>query len=192
MLKIVLIWPGVTEYDRQGRVQGTLDIPLSDEGRQQVKTAVKQLKSEGIKLLYASPCEAATQTAQSIAKALDLKLKVVDKLQNLDHGLWQGMLIDEVKAKQPKVYRQWQEQPENVCPPGGEMLSAVRQRVGQVLNKLTKKHKDGVVGLVVPEPLARVVAGLLRDETIDDLWRSTPGATFELIPVTPGLALAST
>ena len=41
----------------------------------------------------------------------------------MNHGLWQGMIIDEVKRKQPKVYKQWQEHPENVCPPEGEMLA---------------------------------------------------------------------
>ena len=45
------------------------------------------------------------------------------------------MLIDDVKRKQPKVYRQWQEQPEIICPPEGEMLSEAQaagaSRVGQ-------------------------------------------------------------
>ena len=58
-----------------------------------------------------------------IGATLDLKVKTLDKLQNLDHGLWQGMLVSDVKTKQPKVYRQWQEQPETVCPPQGETLS---------------------------------------------------------------------
>ncbi len=62
-----------------------------------------------------------------IGAALKLKPKTLERLQNLDHGLWQGMLIEEVKRKQPKVYKQWQEQPENVCPPEGEMLAAAAE-----------------------------------------------------------------
>ena len=86
-------------------------------------------------------------------------MKTLDKLQNLDHGLWQGMLVSDVKTKQPKVYRQWQEQPETVCPPQGETLCTAKQRVQAALAKLLKKHKaDGLVAIVVPEPLASVFA----------------------------------
>ena len=73
------------------------------------------------------------------AQALDVKVKTIDKFENLDHGLWQGMLVADVKAKQPKVYRQWQEQPENVCPPQGETLCAAKQRVSAALTKLAEE-----------------------------------------------------
>ena len=63
------------------------------------------------------------------------------------------MLVEDVRHKQPKVYRQWQEQPENVCPPEGEMLSEADERVRAALVKLLKRHKEGVIGLVLPEPL---------------------------------------
>ena len=63
------------------------------------------------------------------------------------------MLVEDVRHKQPKVYRQWQEQPENVCPPEGEMLSEADERVRTAVVKLFKRHKEGVIGLVLPEPL---------------------------------------
>src|SRR6185295_13636357 len=97
MVQILLIRPGTTEYDQQGRVQGTLDIPLCEDGRQQVETMVAQLHSQPIAAIYASPCQSADQTANVLAEAIDLKVKTVDKLQNLDQGLWQGMLVADVK-----------------------------------------------------------------------------------------------
>ena len=48
MPQILLIRPGSTEYDRQGRIQGTLDIPLNEEGRQEVLEVVQQLKGQSI------------------------------------------------------------------------------------------------------------------------------------------------
>ena len=69
------------------------------------------------------------QTAEQIARSLGVKRKKIERLQNLHQGLWEGMLVEDVRHKQPKVYRQWQEQPENVCPPEGEMLSEADQRV---------------------------------------------------------------
>src|SRR3990172_7488346 len=110
MVQILLIRPGTTEYDQQGRVQGTLDIPLCEDGRQEVAAMVAKLRDQPISAIYTSPCQSAAQTAEALGTALDMKIKTLDKLQNLNHGLWQGMLVEEVKTKQPKVYRQWQEQ----------------------------------------------------------------------------------
>jgi probable phosphoglycerate mutase len=111
-----------------------------------------------------------------VGQALDLKVKTIDKFENLDYGLWQGMLVADVKAKQPKVYRQWQEQPENVCPPQGETLSAARQRVSAALAKLLKKHKaDELFAVVAPEPLASIIRNVVRQDAWDDLWQCQNG-----------------
>ncbi|HEX3601819.1 MAG TPA: histidine phosphatase family protein [Lacipirellulaceae bacterium] len=185
MVQLLLIRPGITEYDQQGRVQGTLNIPLSEDGRQEVETMIDELRGQPIVAIYAGPNQSAEQTAESFGQALDLKVKTVDKFENLDHGLWQGMLVADVKAKQPKVYRQWQEQPENVCPPQGETLSAAKQRVSAAITKLIKKHKaDGVFAVVVPEPLASVVRNVVRHDAWGDLWRSaTEMPRWQLIDV---------
>lgn len=183
MLQILLIRPGTTEYDQQGRVQGTLDIPLCEDGRQEVERMVGELQQQPVAAIYTSPCQSAEQTAEALGAALDLKVKTIDKLQNLDHGLWQGMLVADVKTKQPKVYRQWQEQPETVCPPQGETLSAAKQRVQAALAKLLKKHKsDRLLAIVVPEPLASVVRNVLLHDEWGDLWRNAV-ARWELIEV---------
>jgi probable phosphoglycerate mutase len=185
MMQILLIRPGATEYDQQGRVQGTLDVPLCEDGRQEVKALVQELKTQPIAAIYSSPSQSAQQTAEALGTLLDLKVKTVDKLHNLDHGLWQGLLVTDVKSKQPKVYRQWQEQPETVCPPQGETLSTARQRVQAALSKLLKKHKsERLLALVAPEPLASIIRHVLRHDEWGDLWQCACGrAKWELIEV---------
>ena len=135
MLRIFLIRPGSTDFDQQGRIKGTLDIPLSESGKQQAAHAAEALADTAIEIVYSAPCQSAWQTAQMLADRLDVKLKRLDTLHNLDHGLWHGMLIDDVKQRQPKVYRMWQEQPETVCPPEGETLAAARLRVQKALKR---------------------------------------------------------
>jgi probable phosphoglycerate mutase len=183
MMQILLVRPGTTEYDQQGRVQGTLDIPLCEDGRQEVAAMVTELRDKPVSAVYASPGTSSAQTAEAIAAAFELKVKTLDKLQNLDQGLWQGMLVDEVKTKQPKVYRQWQDQPEMVCPPQGETLVAAKQRVQAALAKLLKKHKPGELpAIVAPEPLASVFRNVLGHDGWGDLWRCTSGgARWELL-----------
>jgi probable phosphoglycerate mutase len=182
MVRVLLIRPGATEYDQQGRVQGTLDVPLCEDGRQEVEKMVDEVREQPVSAIYASPGQSAAQTAEALAAAFKLKTKTVDKLQNLDHGLWQGMLVEEVKTKQPRVYRQWQEQPETVCPPQGETLGAARQRVQAALAKLFKKHKsDVLVAIVSPEPLASVIRHVLGDGEWGDLWHCGNSARWQMI-----------
>jgi probable phosphoglycerate mutase len=190
MVQLLLIRSGTTEYDQQGRVQGTLNIPLCEDGRQEVETMIEELRGQPIAAIYASPSQSAEQTAETIGHALDLKVKTIDKLENLNHGLWQGMLVSDVKAKQPKVYRQWQEQPENVCPPQGETLTLAKQRVFAALTKLIKKHKaDGIFAVVAPEPLASIIRNVVRHDGWGDLWQcATCTPRWQLIEVPEAVA----
>jgi len=171
MLKLLLVRTGATEYECQGRVQGTLDIPLSEDGRKQIERVAEQLRETKIHICYAGPCRATQQSADILATELKLKTKTVDDLRNLDHGLWQGMLINDVKIKQPKVYRQWQEHPETVCPPEGENLQVVRERLHRALTKIAKKNKEGIVAMVVAEPVTRLIKNALRDDALGNLWQ---------------------
>src|SRR5262249_49259159 len=138
MLQIVLIRPGTTDFDAQGRIQGTLDIPLNEQGHQEVERTSGELAALGIETIYCSDCQPAVHTAEILGEPLAGKVKRLGNLENVDLGLWQGMLIEEVRVKQPKVYRQWQDQPDCVCPPEGEMLSDARSRVQAAMSKLLK------------------------------------------------------
>jgi len=172
MLTIALIRPGASEYECRGRVQGNLDVPLSSDGARQVEQVAQELSDAKLEVIYGSECQPAWQTAEQLAARLAIKAKSLDDMQNLDHGLWQGLLIDEIKRKQPKVYRQWQENPASVCPPEGETLADAQQRVQACLARLMKKHKQGRIGLVLPEPLASLVRNHFGQAELDDLWRA--------------------
>jgi broad specificity phosphatase PhoE len=172
MIKFVLIRPGATDYNAQGRIQGTLDVPLSTAGNAEVDAALAELTQLQLKAIYFAPCQSAEETAKKIAQATNLKPKQIDALANLNHGLWQGMLVDEVKRKHPRIYRQWQEHPESICPPEGETIDNARDRFQPAIQKLVKRHKSGAIGLVVPEPLATLIAEFLERSQVGDLWKA--------------------
>src|SRR3989304_5170949 len=124
MVRILLIRPGSTDYDQQRRIQGNLDVPLNEQGNVEVARVIEEIRGQNVEVVYAPSCKPALQTAQAIAKALDVRVRKLDRMHNLNHGLWQGMLIEEVRLKQPKVYRQWQGHPEDAWSPegGGALL----------------------------------------------------------------------
>jgi len=175
MVQLILIRPGLTDYDQQSRIQGTLDIPLNDAGRKQAALAAEALRPYLPKVLYTSPGSSAEETADLVGQALSLKPKTLDQLQNVNLGLWQGSLVEEIRRKQPKVYKQWQEHPETVHPPEGETLAQVNERVEEVLTKLARKYRTGTIALIVAEPLASLIKHRIDGSEICDLWRTTSG-----------------
>jgi len=172
MLRMVLVRPGATDFDEQGRIKGTLDIPLSAQGTNEVAQTVNELADVPLEMVYSAPCQCAEQTAEALASSHRTKVRVIEELQNLDHGLWHGKLIEEVRQCQPKVYRQWQEHPETVCPPGGETLGEAQERLRTGLGKILRKHRAGVIAVVVPEPAASLVRCILEDSDVGNLWKA--------------------
>ncbi len=172
MINILLIRAGKTEYDCQNRIQGTLDLPLSEEGWQQVAGLAEELHQYEVEAIYSGPDQASQQTAELVSVGMQQKVKTNKNLHNLDLGLWQGMLVEDVKNKQPKVYKQWVEHPETVCPPEGESLVAAEERLQTALDKIEKKHKSGTVALVLAEPLASLLCHLVRHDDFGNLWQT--------------------
>ncbi|HEY4760630.1 MAG TPA: histidine phosphatase family protein, partial [Thermoguttaceae bacterium] len=100
--------------------------------------------------------------------------------------------IKDVRHKQPKVYRQWQEQPGLVCPPEGEMLSAAEERVRLAMMKLLKKHKEGIIGICVPEPLLSILRCFITNCKLGDLWNPSNGhGMIEILQVEPDHVLTA-
>lgn len=161
--RIFLVRPGATDLDEQGRITGTLDVPLSQLGRRQIQQLAVQTTEFDLQAVYSSPSVAARDTAKAIALSRKIRVRVVEQLRNVDHGLWQGKEIEELRATQPKIARQWEDHPETVCPPGGEPIEMVLPRINQLLKKIRKKHKSASVAIVVADPLARLVANILLD-----------------------------
>jgi len=172
MLRIILVLPGATDLDSQGRIKGSLDLPMNADGTEQVKQTALAVIDQGIEVVYCSPCLSARQTAEQLAQEGQIKIKVLEDLKNLDRGLWHGRLIEELKEAQPKVYRQWQEQPETVCPPGGETIEDAQKRIKKAFRKICKRRKSGTVAMVVPEPLASLVRKHLENVEMGDLWEA--------------------
>jgi broad specificity phosphatase PhoE len=178
----LLIRPGATEFDDQGRIKGSLDMPMSERGRQQVTSLAKQLAAFDVKTIYTSPCESARETAQRVAKGRDVRIKVIDAFRNVDHGLWHGKLIDEVRRNHPRVYRQGQESPTDICPPGGESIRDAKARVINAVRKVVRKSGEPVIAIVIPDPMAWVVQSLLSGAELSDLWKAeTDSGRWDLI-----------
>jgi broad specificity phosphatase PhoE len=183
MTQVVLIRPGATVYDEEGRVQGVLDIPLSDRGRAEVAILAQRLSGNPLSALYCGPGESVIRTAEAVARALRLRPKRIDELRNLDQGLWQGLQLEEIKRRNLKLFRQWLDDPRTICPPQGETVEDAMDRIKTALKPLIRRHRGEAIGLVVGEPLAQLVSCFLRRDPHVQLDDDVPTGGFEKIDV---------
>jgi len=171
---LILIRAGASDYEEQGRIRGTLVMPLSATGLAEARRAAELVAATPPVAVYASPDGCARETARLVGNACGLRPRRIASLTNLDQGLWQGMLVDEIRVKQPRLYRQWQDNPWSVAPPEGELLEEVCLRVEAALETLARRHPAGRIAVVVPQPLDQLVRWIVSGETMGDLWGGEP------------------
>lgn len=180
---LIVIRAGATDYDLQERIRGTLDMPLSMEGVAAATRAGERLAADPPTAIYASADETAEETARIIGSACGIKPKHLPNLGNVDMGLWQGRLVEEIRDTQPRLNRQWQDNPWSVAPPEGELLEEACERVEVAIEKIFKRHPGGTVAVVVPRPLDAIVTWLVSGRSMGDLWRFDAAA--DLVDVLP-------
>ncbi len=168
-LKFLLVRAGSTDLDNQRRILGSLDLPLSPEGEIEVQTTAEELDGLRIEAIYSAASLAAQQTSHQISRDGSIKVRIDEKLTNLNHGLWHGKSIDELKETQPKLYRQWMENPESVRLPEGEMVEQVRKRVLALLKKVRRRYKSGTIVVVAPDPLLSIIRCEVESKSFPDL-----------------------
>ncbi len=185
MTQVVLIRPGATVYDEQDRVQGILDVPLSERGIAEVARLAERLTAESLSALYCGPGESVERTAEAVGRAVGLRPRKLDGLRNLDQGLWQGLQLDEIKRRNLKLFRQWQEEPQTICPPQGETVEDALDRIKAAIKPLIRRHRGETIGLVAGEPLAPLISGFLRGDPKVHLDDPIATGDFEKIEVGP-------
>lgn len=196
---LIVIRAGATDYDLEQRIRGTLDMRLAAAGHAAASRAGAAMAEDPPAVLYASTDGAAEATARIVAAACGLKPRPLATLANVDMGLWQGRLVEEIRDTQPRLHRQWQDNPWSVAPPEGELLEEACERVEATLERIFKRHPAGRVAVVVPRPLDAVVTWLVSGRSMGDLWRFDADAELaDVLPVAaqwrpprPGAAVPS-
>ena len=176
---LIVIRSGATDYEMQGRIRGGVDIPLCQAGVAEAQRAAELLVAHPPQVIYTAAVACAMETGRIIGATLSLRPRLIRGLHNLGQGLWEGMLVDDIRRRQPKLYRQWQDNPWAVAPPEGELLEDACERVEATLEKLLRRHGEGRLALVVPDPLDRIVRWMVagaRGRTCRSRWCMSAGS----------------
>jgi alpha-ribazole phosphatase len=148
MLEIILVRHGETAFNAAETFRGRVDVPLNEIGLKQAQLLGNYLSTEKIKVVYSSPLQRAVQTAEAIASPHKLKVKLVENLNDIDCGEWEGLTLKEVKERYEDIYQDWVDTPEQVRIPGGEGLEDVKSRVFPFVKDAVTRAREGKIVLV--------------------------------------------
>ncbi|AFZ23761.1 fructose-2,6-bisphosphatase [Cylindrospermum stagnale PCC 7417] len=128
-IRLLLVRHGETEWNRQGKFQGQIDVPLNDNGRQQAAKAGEFLQDVAIDFAVSSTMLRPKETAEIILKQHpSVKLELLDGLREISHGLWEGKFEAEIEQEFPGELERWRTEPAVVQMPEGENLQQVWER----------------------------------------------------------------
>ena len=145
----ILIRHGESLSNREGRVQGQADVKLSDTGRQQATAVASWCKSQSFHKksceLWSSPLCRARETADVIGTAIGLSAQIEDKLVELNAGVFQGHLWDDLADRFPEDVAQWRSGDVDFQIPGGESRRQLAERGSHALQSLSCRPVDSMV-----------------------------------------------
>ena len=148
--RIFLIRHGETDWNKEGRFQGQIDIPLNENGKYQARKTFEYLRNISFNKAFSSSMSRPYETAQIILQNNeDIKIKKLDSLVEISHGLWEGKLEAEIKEKWPSLLDDWHNKPEDVLMPEGESIKDVSERSIEAFEKISSSQKDKELTLLV-------------------------------------------
>jgi broad specificity phosphatase PhoE len=145
---IYYIRHGETEWNANGRLQGTQDVPLNERGVRQAAAAggilADLLARNGRDMSVAyvsSPLGRARTTMELVRGTLRLPpddYAIDDRLREIGYGEWEGSTLEQAEARDPDLFARRLADKWRVAAPGGESYDQVQARVSEWYGGVTR------------------------------------------------------
>ena len=175
--RLLLVRHGETDWNRQGRFQGQIDIPLNANGRAQAAAAGDFLRRVAFDRAYTSSMSRPRQTAEGILRHHGgVPLTSVSDLVEIGHGDWEGCLEEEIAGQWGELLADWKRAPETVQMPGGETIHDVWERSLQGWNRIAASLDAQETALVVAhDAVNKTILCALLGLSPADIWAVKQG-----------------
>ncbi|HLG56542.1 MAG TPA: histidine phosphatase family protein [Vicinamibacterales bacterium] len=145
---LYLVRHGETDWNRERRLQGTLDVPLNDTGIAQARQLASHFTALPIAGVASSPLVRSSATAVLLANVRVCPLRIDARLREVDHGSLSGVTMADIAQRFPSLVENDQLTSEAFDVSGGECLLDVSRRVSDVLADLLSWHEGQSVVVV--------------------------------------------
>lgn len=155
--RIHFIRHGITDWNIEGRYQGSTDIELSETGIEQAKRLGKRFKNIDLDVIYASPLKRAYRTAEEVANATNKPIIKQDLFREINFGEWEGHNNKELAEKFGEAFQTFIKDPMTAPMPGEGSFQIAMERGLKGVNEIIEKHRGETVAIVSHGALLRVI-----------------------------------
>jgi probable phosphoglycerate mutase len=138
--RLYLIRHGQSAGNAEGRFGGHGPTPLSELGKKQAEATAKVLAKEGINAIYSSDLARAVETANFLAKLLDVEVRTSADFRERHVGVLEGLTFDESKEQHPDDYYALVHRNVNHVISGGESYRHLLRRITGKLHEVIRDH----------------------------------------------------
>jgi probable phosphoglycerate mutase len=145
-----LLWirHGEADSNRDGKFGGHSPAPLTELGRRQAAATARAVKHFEPTVLVSSDLARARQTAEPIAEACGLELRLEPALRERSLGILDGLSFKDAELQHPELWQRLRARDPDAIPEGGETHTAVYARVAGAIDRLVAAHPGGRIAMV--------------------------------------------
>lgn len=160
-MRLILMRHGETIWNKERRLQGHQDSPLTEEGKRQLAVIADALKGEKIDAAYCSDLGRAIDSAKIVLQSHNLKAIQRRELRERSHGIVQGMTQRQADREYEDLQEQRRKSKYNFHNPKGESYADAELRVKPFVEEIKKNNAVQTVLVVTHGGIARTILGQL-------------------------------
>lgn len=173
-MKIYMIRHGETDWNKERKLQGQVDIPLNAFGRHLAEETAPALKDIPFSAVYTSPLSRARETAELVMAGRQVPLIEEPRIVEMGFGEYEGLCCNEDGWNIPDPdFRNFFDAPEKYQPPrGGETFRQVSDRLESFLKELlgNQKLRDKTVLLSTHGAALCGILRLIKQNPLERYW----------------------
>lgn len=146
-MKLYFIRHGQTDWNNEGKIQGSRDTELNEIGLNQAVELSNKVLDSNLKFsrIYSSKQKRALKTAEILGSYTNVECIPTDGLEEVNLGVWEGLSWKEVRDTYPKEYEEWYHNRRYSGAHKGESYQDMIDRVLKALRGIIADNKDNVV-----------------------------------------------
>lgn len=172
-MEIYIVRHGETVWNKERRLQGHTDVPLSEYGKELAEKTGKALKNVNIDRIYSSPLDRAYQTALLIRGSREIEIRKDERILELNFGGYEGQTIRELEKNDASTFRYFFSRPELYQPDEtGESLEQICSRAEDFMKheiEPMQKIWERVM-IVAHGAMNKALMSYIKGNEIKDFW----------------------
>lgn len=175
MIELYIIRHGRTVWNAAGKIQGSADIELTEDGREGARITGKVWENENLHFdaVYSSPLKRAFETAQIVSAYTGLSVQADARLREMGFGVLEGAEVFHITdSEADPLHGCFFDHPEcYVTPENGESFEELGMRAKSFLDELFEKYTNNERILIVAHgAMNKALMRVMKKSPLEEFW----------------------